>query len=93
MTITESAWRTAVAITYREHVLDYGNDGRPEDDLHLSASEVAARAMAIDTVAGATGKLPEYVLTALRDAAIAEGSARGLDSDPDYLAPPDWLTP
>lgn len=84
------AWRTAAAITYREHVLDYGNDGRPEDDRYLSASEVAARAMAITTIAGATGVPEAYVFAELQAAADAEGSAQGLDNDPDYLAPPNW---
>ena len=87
-----AAWRTAASITYREYVLDYGNDGRPEDDRHLSAGEVAARAMAIATIAGATGVPEGYVFGALRAAADAEGSAQGLDNDPDYLAPPDWET-
>ncbi len=89
---TGRAWRAAAAITYREHVMDYGNDGRPEDDRHLSASEVAARAMAVATVAGATGVPEGYVLAQLRAAAVAEGSAPGSDNDPDYLAPPDWET-
>jgi hypothetical protein len=90
---TGRAWRTAAAITYREHVIeDYGNDGRPEDDRHLSPSEVAARAMAVATIAGATGVPEGYVFAELRAAAVAEGSAPGSDNDPDYLAPPNWET-
>lgn len=87
---TSAAWRTAAAITYREHVMEYGNDGRPEDDRHLSAGEVAARAFAVTLIAGATGVSEAYVSAQLRDAADAEGSARGFDNDPDYLAPPNW---
>ena len=89
---TSAAWRSAVAITYHEHVLDYGNDGRTEDDRHLSASEVAARAMAITTIAAATGVPEGYVFAELRAAADTYGSAPGTDNDPDYLAPPDWDT-
>lgn len=86
------AWRAAVAVTYREQVLDYGNDGRIEDDRHLTEAEQATRAAAVGVIAGATGVSPQYVYSELSDAAHAYGQAPGTDYDPDYLAPPDWST-
>lgn len=84
------AWRAAVGVTYHEQVLEYGNDGRPEDDRFLTDAEQATRAAAIDLIARATGVSPGYVHSELQDAANAYGRAPGTDYDPDYLAPPDW---
>jgi hypothetical protein len=84
------AWRAAVGVTYHEQVLEYGNDGRPEDDRFLTDAEQATRAAAVDLIARATGVSPGYVHSELQDAAHAYGQAPGTDYDPDYLAAPDW---
>lgn len=84
------AWRAAVGVTYHEQVLEYGNDGRPEDDRFLTDAEQATRTAAVDLIARATGVSPGYVHSELQDAANAYGRAPGTDYDPDYLAPPDW---
>jgi hypothetical protein len=84
------AWRAAVGVTYHEQVLEYGNDGRPEDDRFLTDAEQATRTAAVDLIARATGVSPGYVHSELQDAAHAYGQAPGTDYDPDYLAPPDW---
>lgn len=84
------AWRAAVGVTYHEQVLEYGNDGRPEDDRFLTDAEQATRTAAVDLIARATGVSPGYVHSELQDAAHAYGRAPGTDYDPDYLAPPDW---
>ncbi|MGH3777970.1 MAG: hypothetical protein ACRDRR_19930 [Pseudonocardiaceae bacterium] len=85
-----SLWREAAEITYHERVIDYGNDGRPEDDRALGAHDQARREVNIATIAEQTGMLPGYIRQQLDDAAYAHGRAPGTDADPDHFAPPDW---
>lgn len=86
----DAAWREAAEITYRDYVIDYGNDGRPEDDRVLPAEERQRQQAAIALIAEQTGISAEFIYGQLLDAAYAYGQAPGTDADPDYLGPPDW---
>lgn len=85
----DAAWYTGAKITYREHIIGYGNDGRPEDDRQLPADDSAQRDASVDLIAGRTGLESGFIREQMWEAAFAEGRSHGGDGEPDYFAA-DW---
>lgn len=86
----DAAWREAPKITYRDHVIDYGNDGHPENDSVLPAADRQRQQAAIAVIVEQTGISPGFIRSELLDAAAAYGQAPAhLDSE-YLLGPPDW---
>lgn len=82
----DKAWKTALDAAYHGVVIDYGNDGRPEDDRHQSAAELAAKDWSIAYLAARTGVPKEFVANRISKTAEAHGAA----NHDEYLQPPDW---
>lgn len=81
------AWRKAVGVEYDQRCAEYGNDGRPEDDRHISAEDKAAQAVAVAEIAAQTGLAPGAVWDAVRG--VTDDYA--LDhTDTKTLGQPDW---
>ncbi|PZS39953.1 MAG: hypothetical protein DLM62_05545 [Pseudonocardiales bacterium] len=83
----DAAWDTAVGVAYREVVLDYGNDGRPEDDRHLSDEERSRRADAVTVISQTTGLPQGDVWREVQDAAWKHGQS---DDYSTHLRAHDW---
>ena len=81
------AWRTAVDVEYDQRCADYGNDGRPEDDRHISTKDMAAQAAAVAAIAERTGLPTGAVWDAVRD--VTDRYARD-HTDTATLGQPDW---
>lgn len=90
--VTEVAgpWRTAVDVEYDQVCADYGNDGHPENDRHISAQDKAAQRAAIEQIAQRTGLTPGAVADAVRDVAHRYASGRSDGTDGTSLGQPDW---
>lgn len=75
-------WRAAAEIAYHEYVIDYGNDGHPDNDLALPDTEQAQLAAAVEAIAQHTG-LPEvFIRSELDNAAYAHGKAPATSASP-----------
>jgi hypothetical protein len=81
------AWRKAVGVEYDQRCADYGNDGRPEDDRHISAEDKAAQAAAVAAIAERTGMPTGAVWDAVRTIA---GDYALDHTDTKTLGQPDW---
>jgi hypothetical protein len=81
------SWRKAVGVEYDQRCADYGNNGRPEDDRHISAEDKAAQAAAVAVIADRAGLPTGAVWDAVRDVT----NRYALDhTDTATLDQPDW---
>lgn len=88
--IVGAAWREAIEITYEDYCIHLGNDGPSETDRVLPLADRQRQQAAIALIAEQTGISAGFIRSELLEAAYAEGQVTGTDSDPVYLAPPDW---
>lgn len=87
----EIAWREGCQQAYTEHIVAYGNDGRPEDDRSTTPHERARFDTAVAEVAEWAGTSEGMVRAQMREAAYLHGQDTGTDADPDRFAPPEWV--
>ncbi len=83
----EGAWRTAVGVAYDHICAEYGNDGPPEADRHISAEDRAAQWRAIEAIAERLGLPTGPVNQAVQE--VAERYGRD-HTDTQTLGQPDW---
>lgn len=80
-------WRTAVDVAYDQICAEYGNDGPPETDRHISAEDRAAQGQAIEAIAERLGLPTGPVNQAVQE--VAERYGRD-HTDTQTLGQPDW---
>lgn len=80
-------WRTAVDVEYDQICADYGNDGHPDNDRHISAQDKAAQAAAVAAIAERTALPTGAVWDAVRE--VSDRYARD-HTDTATLDQPDW---
>jgi hypothetical protein len=86
----EQAWREGCRAAYTEYIIDYGNDGHPENDRTMKPAQQARFDTAVREVAQWSGASEDMVRGHMRDAAYLHGQDPGHDHDPDRFAPPTW---
>ncbi len=91
MLSVEQAWREGCRQAYTEYIIDYGNDGRPNDDRRMTPAQRARFDTAVREVAHWSGASETRVRAHMRDAAYLHGQDPGHDTDPDRFTPPDWI--
>jgi hypothetical protein len=87
----EQAWRQGCRAAYTEYIIDYGNDGHPENDRTMKPAQQARFDAAVREVVEWSGASEGMVRGHMRDAAYLHGQDPGHDHDPDRFAPPDWV--